>query len=106
MHNLWWRRERSQGRTGWQRRVSMAAGVLLALTTCGCAAKQPEGPPPWAAPAQQANAAASRAEAAASRAEAAAARAEAASSRVEAAATRIEDRAAQMETHTMSRMRK
>jgi L,D-transpeptidase ErfK/SrfK len=39
----------------------MAAGVLLALTTVGCAAKQPEGPPRWAAAAHHANAAAHRA---------------------------------------------
>ena len=61
MHALWWKRANSHGRTGWQRRVRMAAGVLLALTTVGCAAKQPEGPPRWAAAAHHANAAAHRA---------------------------------------------
>jgi hypothetical protein len=106
MQEMWWRRESSHGRTEWRRRVRMAAGVLLVLTTFGCATKQPEGPPPWAAAAQQANAAASRADAAASRAEAAANRAEAAASRVEAAATRIEDQAAQIETSVKSQRRK
>jgi len=106
MQARWWRGERHDGSRGWQRQGRVAAGVLFALTTCGCAAKQPEGPPPWAAAAQQAPAAASRAEAAASRAEAAATRAEAAASRVEAAATRVEERATQMETQETGRRRK
>ena len=105
MQAMGWRRESRDRRRGWQRQGRVAAGVLLALTTCGCAAKQPEGPPPWAAAAQQANAAASRAEAGASRAEVAATRAEAAAHRVEAAATQVEERAAQLETQGMGRRR-
>ena len=105
MQTMRWRRESRDRRRGWQRQGRVAAGVLLALTTCGCAAKEPEGPPPWAAAAQQANAAASHAAAGANRAEVAATRAEDAANRVEAAATRVEEKVAQMETQGMSRRR-
>jgi hypothetical protein len=86
--------------------ISGVAAAVLAVGSGGCAAKQPEGPPPWTTAGQQASSAASRADAAASRAEAAAARAETAAGRTEAAAKRLEDTMAQAEASKTGRMRK
>ena len=78
----------------------LVVGMLLAVVSAGCAAKQPEPPrDTWTAAANQASQSASRAEDAAKRAEAAAAR-------VEAAAKRAEDAAARIEAMTMKGMRK
>lgn len=89
------------------RQVSLiVAGILFALTSFGCAARQPEGQRPWEAAAQRANTAASRAETAAGRAEAAAQRAESAASRVEAAAERAEAAASRVERMFSRRMYK